>query len=234
MKLNVGEFVDLWHNFHDLPATEQICRFVYFHTVLERRETVSMGQLEQLFEFADLPVPPNLDKLLAYLCAAGRKLLAKNGEYYLQRPIRKRLDQELMILSGKVSPPKVDGVAAFDFQGKAFKDKKVAELLKELRKCYAQECWNASGILVRIVVERALDSVDPSVKAKQGLKDKINYCIGETSLFSQTVREGLKGLHASKIIGDIAAHHSSILLDKPDIDLALPAFRMLLKEIETL
>jgi hypothetical protein len=50
---------------------------------------------------------------------------------------------------------------------------------------------------------------------------------------SKSVREALDGLQGAKIIGDIAAHHSKIILDKNDVDLALPAFRMLIKEVST-
>jgi hypothetical protein len=48
------------------------------------------------------------------------------------------------------------------------------------------------------------------------------------------VAQRLDGLHGAKIIGDIAALHSKILLDKPDVDLALPALRILIKEVKTI
>jgi hypothetical protein len=234
MKLKVDELLNLYQDFQHLAATDQIIRLVYFHTVIEARETVSKEQLENLFDFAELPLPRNFPKLLAYLCKRGKKLLNKKGEYSLQRQARKGLEQELQELQGKPAPPRMAGGEAFDFPGRTFKDAKVSALLTEARKCYGQECWNACGILTRIIIERTLDSVDARVKAKQGLKDKINFCVGETTLFSQSVREGLKGFHAAKIVGDIAAHHSTIVLDGNDIGIVLAPFRMLMKEVQTI
>jgi hypothetical protein len=127
----------------------------------------------------------------------------------------------------------MDGGSPFEFAGRAFSDAKIEALLQELRKCYPQECWNACGLLVRIIVERALDTVDNAVKAKNGLRDKINACRG-LAVLSKSVREALDGLHGAKIMGDIAAHHSKIVLDKPDVDLVLPAFRVLIKEVKTI
>jgi hypothetical protein len=234
MKLKVDEFLNLYQDFSRLPATGQIIRLVYFHTVVEARQTVSRDELEKLFDFAELRIPRNLPKLLAYLCNRGQKLLNKEGEYSLQRQARKDLEQELQEFQGKPAPARMAGGDAFDFPGRTFNDAKVSALLAEARKCYGQECWNACGILTRIIIERTLDSVDPRVKAKQGLKDKINFCVGETTLFSQSVREGLKGLHAAKIVGDIAAHHSTIVLDGNDIGIVLAPFRMLMKEVQTI
>ena len=83
---------------------------------------------------------------------------------------------------------------------------------------------------MRIVIERTVDSVNPAVKAKSGLKDKLNKCRELTTL-GKSVRESIDHLHGAKIIGDIAAHDSKIVVDEPDISLALPHFRLLLKSI---
>ena len=88
-------------------------------------------------------------------------------------------------------------------------------------------------MLIRIIVERTLDTIDAAIKAKSGLRDKINACRGLAAL-SKSLREALDGLQSAKIFGDIAAHHSKILLDKPDVDLVLPAFRVLIKEAKTI
>ncbi|MGH9787070.1 MAG: hypothetical protein ACRD4U_00020, partial [Candidatus Acidiferrales bacterium] len=109
MKHKVGEFVDRFQGFHELSASDQIARLVFFHTVLEGRETISTEELERLFGFASLPVPKNLDKLLAYLC------------------------------------------------------------------------------------------VGPEVKEKEGLRDKLNYCIGSADKFSKSVRDALRHLHGAKL-----------------------------------
>ena len=136
-------------------------------------------------------------------------------------------------LRGSAAPPKLDGGSPFEFAGRAFTDAKIAALLDELKKCYPQGCWNACGLLIRIIVERTLDTVDAAVKAKSGLRDKVNACRGLAAL-SKTLREALDGIQGAKIFGDIAAHHSRILLDKSDVDLALPAFRVLIKEAKTI
>lgn len=233
MKERVNEFVDLFPNFHNLGPTAQIVRLVYFHAIEEARESINKDELDRLFKLADVPVPKNLPQLLTYLCGRGQKLMNAKGEFSLRREIRKEIEQEVRGLRGSVVPPKLDGVSPFDFGSRVFTDAKIEALLDELRRSYPQACWNACGLLVRIIVERTLDTVDAAVKAKFGLRDKINACRSITTL-SKSLREALDGLHGAKIIGDIAAHHSNILLDQADVNLVLPAFRVLIKEVKTI
>lgn len=233
MKDRVNEFVDLFPDFHSMGQSAQIVRLIYFHAVEEARESVNKDELDRLFKLADVSVPKNLPQLLTYLCGKGEKLISSNGEFSLRREVRKEMELEVRALRGSATPPKLDGGSPFDFSGRTLTDAKIIALLDELRKCYPQECWNACGLIIRIIVERTLDTVDATVKAKFGLRDKINACKGLGSL-SKSLREALDGLHSAKIIGDIAAHHSNIVLDKPDVDLVLPAFRVLLKEVKTI
>src|ERR1022692_3592602 len=231
MKQKVNEFVDLFPDFHSLGATAQIVRLAYFHAIEEGRESVSKDERQHLFQLTAVPVPKKT-QLLAYLCDKGQKLINSKGEFSLRREVRKEIEHEVRGLRGSAAPPKLDGGSPFDFAGRTFTDAKIGALLEELRRCYPQACWNACGLLIRIIVERTLDTVDAAVKAKTGLRDKINACKGIASL-SKSLREALDGLHGAKIIGDIAAHHSKILLDKPDVDLVLPALRVLIKEVKT-
>jgi hypothetical protein len=233
MKSRVNEWIDQFPNFHELSATEQIVRLVFFHSIEEKRETISREELQQLFEFIDVTVPTNLPQLLAHLCKRGARLLNKAGEYSLRREVRQSIDQELQAVKGSLPPPKLGPVPAFEFPGKTFKDAKVKILLDETKKCYATECWNACGILMRIVLERTLDSTDPRMKATGGLKDRLNLGISTAGLFSRTIVDTLKELRSAKLVGDIVAHHSFIIVDKPDIDLVVPSLRMLLKEVST-
>lgn len=233
MKDRINEFVDLFPGFHSLGPTAQVVRLVYFHAIEEARESANKAELEHLFRFADVPVPKNLSQLLTYLCGRGQKLISADGEFSLRREVRKEIEQEVSSLRGSAAPTKLDGGSPFDFGPRVFTDAKIAALLTELRKCYPQACWNACGLLIRIIIERTLDTVDASVKAKVGLRDKINACRGLGTL-SKSTREALDGLLGAKIMGDIAAHHSKVLLDKNDVDLVLPAFRVLIKEVSTI
>lgn len=232
MKDKVNEFVDLFHSFHDMGQTTQIVLLAYFHTVEEANESVSRRELERLFAFSGTPKPKNLAQLLSYLVTKGNKLINSDGEFSLRREVIREIQVEVRRLRGFVAAPKPGGGSPFDFGTRTFTDRKVAALLVELSKCYPQECWNACGLLVRIVIERTLDTTDNAVKARSGLRDKISICRTLSGL-SKSVREALDGLQGAKIIGDIAAHHSKIILDKNDVDLALPAFRMLIKEVTT-
>jgi hypothetical protein len=234
MKSHVNEWVDQFPNFHQLDESQQIVRLVYFHTVEQKGETVSKSELEQLFNFIDTPVPDSLGQKLAYLCGKGARLVAKNGEYSVRREIRQSIEKDLEEITGRRSPPKIGPVPAFDFPGKTFTDKKVETLLSEAKRCYATECWNACGILMRIILERTLDSADPRIKAASGLKDKLNVGISTGGTFSKTIVDALKELKNAKLIGDIVAHHSTIVLDKPDVDLVVPSLRILIKEVTTI
>lgn len=111
-------------------------------------------------------------------------------------------------------------------------DKKVYILGTELNQNWQmQNCWNTCGILMRIILERALDRKNTSIKNKNGLKDKINFCLS-SNIFGKSVLEALKKLdNSTKITGDIVAHDSNILLSKNDIELAIIPFRILLADI---
>lgn len=232
MKDKVNEFVDLFPDFHALGPTGQIVLLAYFHAIEGGRDSVNRGELERLFAFSGTPTPKNLTQLLSYLSTKGSKLINSDGEYSLRREVIKEIQEQVRQLRGISAPPKFDGGSPFDFGTRVFTDRKVEALLAELSRCYPQECWNACGLLVRIVIERTLDTADNAVRTKSGLRDKINVCRNLVGL-SKSVREALDGLQGAKIIGDIAAHHSKIILDKNDVDLALPAFRMLIKEVNT-
>jgi hypothetical protein len=197
MKSKVNEFVDLFPEFHAMGPTAQIVRLAYFHTIEEARESVNKEELERLFALAALPAPENMSQLLTYLSNKGGKLIRTNGEFSLRREVRKEVEQEVRGLRGFAAPPTLDRGSPFEFAGRAFTDPKVAALLEELKKCYPQECWNACGLLIRIIVERTLDTVDAAIKAKIGLKDKINGCKGLTSL-SKSLREALDGMHGPR------------------------------------
>src|ERR1700688_3364070 len=175
MMNKVSQFVDLFQDFHDLDPNDQIIRLVYFHTIEEKRETVSQDQLANYFNFAELSAPKTLQQKLGYLCGKGKRLRCSKGEYSLERPIRIEIQEEVNRLRGTVEPPKLALDAKFEFPGRVFKDLKIQRLLQELGKCFSVECWNACGILIRIIVERALDALAPEIKAKAGLKDKINF-----------------------------------------------------------
>ncbi len=230
MKSRANDWVDQFPRpFHTLASTDQIVRLVYFHTIEENRETISREELEQLFGFVDTPVPPNLPQLLAYLCGNGGRLIAKNGEYSLRREVRQAIGKEL----GQVPPPKIGHVPQFEFGDRQFKDEKVRVLLSEAKSCYGTGCWNACGILMRIVLERTLDASHPSLKTASGLQKKLDLAISTPSMFSKTIIGALKQLKSAKLIGDIAAHHSSIILDKSDIDLVTAPLKMLIKEVTT-
>jgi hypothetical protein len=201
--------------------------------VEEGRESVSKKEIEHLFNLAAVPVPKNLAQLLTYLSGRGKGLIISDGEICLRREVRQEIEEELRGLRGASAPPKLDGGSPFDFGSRVFSDAKIDALLQELKKCYPQECWNACGLLIRIIVERTLDRADEAAKARTGLKDKINVCRNLNTL-SKSLREALDGLHGAKIMGDIAAHHSKIVLEKADINLVLPTFRVLIKEIKAI
>lgn len=87
---------------------------------------------------------------------------------------------------------------------------------------------------MRTVLERTLDSSDPKLKSATGLKDKLNVAISTPGLLSRTIVDALRELKSAKLVGDIVTHHSSILLDKSDVDLVAPSLKMLIKEVNTI
>jgi len=227
-KLN--QWIDQFPEFHALPPTEQIVRLAYFSEVEDAQETTPRQRFSALFDTIGVEQPANLAQMLTYLAGRGKRLLKRDGGYSLRREVRQAIREELERFSG-IQSAASRLVPAFEFPGQSFIDGKVRTLLAEAKKSYATECWNACGILVRIIIERTLDSVDPKIKGIQGLRDKLNYCVSNPGQFSKSIIEGLKELKGAKLVGDIVAHHSSITLDKHDVDVVIPPFRMLLKEV---
>lgn len=111
-------------------------------------------------------------------------------------------------------------------------DNKIYILGKELNQNWnTRKNWNSCGILMRIILERSLDRKDDSIKNKNGLKNKINFCLC-SNIFGKSVSEALRKLdNSTKITGDIVAHDSNILLIENDIELAIIPFRVLLSDI---
>lgn len=105
---------------------------------------------------------------------------------------------------------------------------KAAALLNELQSCYRAECWNACGILIGVLIERALDAIEPKCRPERGLSRKLGYCTNHSSEFGTSLKDALRELKAAKLTRDIAAHDSAIILGKPDIDTAVPYFRHLI------
>jgi hypothetical protein len=95
MKDRVNIFVDRFPSFHALESANQVVRLIYFHVVEEGQESANVTDLKLLFRLANVPVPKNLPKLLAYLCGAGAKLISDHGEFTLRREVRRTIEQEL-------------------------------------------------------------------------------------------------------------------------------------------
>jgi hypothetical protein len=234
MKQRIDEFIDLFPGFHAFDEGDQILYMIYFHAVEERRGSANQPEIEHLFRLAGLAMPKHLGQKLGYLCGRGGKLLPPNeGEYQLHREVMRTIGEEVRAARGAPPPIVINDNGPFEFKGRMFKDKKISALLDELRRCHSTQCWNACGLLMRIVIERTVDTVDPAVKAKSGLRDKLNKC-REIKILGKSVRESIEHLHSAKIIGDIAAHDSAIIVDEPDISLVLTHFRVLLKGVGTI
>jgi hypothetical protein len=234
MKEDVNSWVGRFYpSFHELEPVEQVVRLIYFHTVIAGQGCTRHKDVAALFDAIELGKPNNLPQLLFYASTRGKRLLKSDGGFRLRREIRQNIEEE------QRQPSELPQVAAvpvppFEFPNQIIKDAKINVLLKEAKACYRSDCWNACGILVRIIIERSLDSVSPAIKSASGLKDKLNLCISNPGTFSKSIVEALKELKGAKLIGDVVAHHSNIILDKHDIDVVVPAFRMLVKEINPL
>lgn len=132
-----------------------------------------------------------------------------------------------------ISPETQNFILGNSVLGKIKKtDKKIHQLGLELNHNFSfKNCWNSCGILMRIILERALDQKSAEIKRKTGLKDKINFCLSN-NVFGKSVAEALQKLnHSTKITGDIVAHDSNLLLEEDDITIAIIPFRVLIKDI---
>jgi hypothetical protein len=110
-------------------------------------------------------------------------------------------------------------------------DKKIYILASEANMSWQTNCWNSCGILMRIILERVLDRKHQDIRAREGLKSKINFSLS-SNLFGKSIKEAIKKLdHSTKITGDIVAHDSNILLSQEDIELAIVPLNILIKDV---
>lgn len=177
-----------------------------------------------------------IDEAIDYL-----KTASTNG-----RLIRKQWLSKLNIIlkntkESKYHSLKMAGNNRVDFK-KILQDDLLAEIKNNDNKIYvlgielnenwsSRNCWNSCGILMRVILERSLDKKDDRIKNKNGLKNKINFCLN-SNIFGKSILEALKKLdNSTKITGDIVAHDSNVLLIENDIELAIIPFRLLLSDI---
>lgn len=226
---NLSSFIDKIGDFESLSETDKILNLTYFYTQIDNAPSINIDELKSLFIDADLGVPRNLRQLVAYLVKKRKLFPVSPTNWRLNLKEKKRIKTSLFDINqrGRVPQP----ASFLKFNLKIINDKKIKVLLKELAIIYKDKCWNASGILIRIILERLLDRKEAKVKARKGLENKLDYCISNNNLFGRSIRECLKQLRNAKIIGDIVAHDSSIILDQGDIDICLPALRILVKDI---
>jgi hypothetical protein len=152
------------------------------------------------------------------------RLITKEGSKFLK--IVKKEEQK------KISRYKESYIFSISLLNKIKKqDMKIFVLGFEANFNWQTKCWNACGILMRIILERVLDKKDNKIKQITGLDPKINHCLSN-KIFGKTILDTLKKLqHSTKITGDIVAHDSNILLDKNDIEISIVPLNMLIKEV---
>lgn len=229
MSRNLSSFIDIIDNFESLSETDKILNLTYFYTQIDKAPSINIDELKSLFIDTDVGVPKNLRQLVAYLLRKHKLFPVSPTNWRLNLKEKKKIAASLVGISKK---EKITQPASFlRFNLKVVNDKKIKVLLKELAITHEDKCWNASGILIRIILERLLDRKDAKVKVKKGLNNKLNYCISNNNLFGRSIRESLEHLRNAKIIGDIVAHDSSIILDQGDVDICLPSLRILVKDI---
>lgn len=144
--------------------------------------------------------------------------------------VREKIDLLMMQKAHTVaeaSRPKTRPGNPFDGLGSS-KDNKAEVLLEELRRCFEAECWSACGILMRILLERAIEAVEPACRAKKGLGAKLDFCIGQRTKFGQSMTDVLRHLKAAKLTGDIIAHDSTLVVEQTDVDISAPYLRHLI------
>lgn len=229
MSRTLFSFIDRIDDFESLSETDKILDLIYFYTQIDKAPSINMDELKSLFLDADVGVPRNLRQLVAYLLRKRKLFPISPTNWRLNLKEKKRIVASLIDISkkGKIAQP----ASFLRFNLKVINDKKIKVLLRELAITHKGKCWNASGILIRIILERLLDRKNAKVKAKKGLDNKLNYCISNNNLFGRSIRESLKQLRNAKIVGDIVAHDSSIILDQGDVDICLPSLRILVKDI---
>ncbi len=149
--------------------------------------------------------------------------------YYKQFGDAKNKIKETQIALEERKP--VDFINLKEFSN--IQDARIREFMEELNTCWKVEAPNACMLLIRALMNNALDYYykDAEKKTGDGLKGKLNFFIKNESL-EKTVKEAMVHLLMNaKIFGDIAAHSKDTVITMPDVDHCRAALKIFLIKI---
>lgn len=100
MKRRLDDFIDSIKGFSSESKSQKLLNFVFFATEIIRREQVTVGNLKQLFDLADLPTPRNFGGEISHLLRKKQLIRRKNG-YKLSRAAKESIKAKLYPQSPK-------------------------------------------------------------------------------------------------------------------------------------
>jgi hypothetical protein len=171
------------------------------------------------------------------------------GSVELVKNIIPRFQEELKKLAEKhnaelqaakptppASPPIVDLIPPESVKGSR---DYIEKIVHEVNSCYRYACYNATGALIRRLIETMIIEIYETHGRAQEIQDKdgnflrLEQLIGKLSSgsFANISRNTKQLLKDAKVLGDTAVHNRKVLLIKDDIDSEKTNLRVAITEL---
>ena len=220
---------------------ERIIAFLFFR--VEATDIPEASPREIIQDFIDAGLgSPNVTRLKEFLIKDKRTTKVGKDKWRLKAD----KIEEVGVLFGdclsikKITPPETDSIIPSQIVPAS--PKYLSEVVRQINGCYDLDYYDASGVMIRRLVETLIIEVFEHKKIEAKIKDKYGNYFMLNELINKISSESLinlgrnakKGLNNAKWLGDQSAHNRRFLSKKPDIDKVQPNIRILVQELISL
>lgn len=220
---------------------ERAIAFLYFRAERTDIPEATIKEIAQCFVDAGLG-RPNTTRLRKYIAADKRTIKFSRDKWILKADKIEEIEEYFSecFKDKRPSFPQTDSIIPFELvDGTRVY---LEQVVTQINGCYDACFYDASGVMLRRLVETLIIEVFEHKKIQSKIKDKddnyfsleklISFTLSESSL--SLGRNAKKGLRDAKWLGDQAAHNRRFLAKKSDIDHIQPNIRLLVQELLTL
>jgi len=239
MSLDLITFVNQIEKFDDIPASQKIDYFVYYHTSILGNEGCSAKDIESYFNELKISKYSNIPQ---YLKNNSKKVKGKTVKFILQKGLYHLERTKKNEIDGLMNVPKIIAPTSSYFPLELFDNTRdyLKTIAKQAASCYDQGLYDACSVMTRKLLEvliiESFERFKISSKIKNGssghfyfLSDLIDHFRAETAWnIGRNAKDSLTSL---KKMGDMSAHNRRYSAKKSDVDKLKDDLRIVLEEL---
>jgi hypothetical protein len=222
-------------------VTDRGVALLYFRSLNEDYNGATISELASDFGKVGWPAP-NQTRLKSSLGHDKRTMKIFGNKWKIRSD---RLpDIEAKFGTCTVSQPKINTETDSIIPRELLKGTRgyLEEIVRQINGCYDTGFFDASGVMVRRLIETLIIEFFEEKKLQNNIKDSTGEYLMLNNLITATLaessvslgRNAKKGLVDAKWLGDQSAHNRRFLATKPDIDKVQQGIRILVQELVTL